>query len=440
MPQVTRLRVAAAAIAAGALTLGTLVSATAAQAANPRRAIADSHPQWAVAAKRLSSKAVTSGTVNARVSLAPSHQAELSGDVAAVSSPASKSYRHFWTVSAVRKEFAPSTAEVASVKSWLTSAGLSVTRTDAKYPAGAYVGVRGSVAAASKAFGVTFGTYKSPDGQSARAPEQAATAPSSVASSVVAVSGLDTAKSAIKPQLPPPGPNYWVAKPCSTYYGQKTATNKPKAYGKFQPWTNCGYTPSQVRGAYGVTASGMTGQGQTVAIVDAYASPTIKADANQFATVVGDQPFATGQFKQYKVSPYTLAAANECDAAGWYGEETLDVESVHGMAPDANVRYVGAASCQDSDLANADALIVDNDLASIVSNSYGEPASYATINPTWDLIFQVGALEGIGFFYSSGDSGYEGPGEDPISPADQVGYPTSSPHVTSLGGTRLAMK
>jgi subtilase family serine protease len=439
MPQVTRLRVVGAAIAAGALTLGSLATATAAQAANPRRAIAHTHPAWAVSAKRLSSQAVTAGTVNARVYLAPSHQAELAGAVAAVSSPASKTYRHFMTPSAVRAEFAPSAAEIASVKSWLTSAGLSVTKVSAKYPAGAYVGVRGSVAAASKAFGVTFGTYKGPGGQSDRAPDQAATAPASVASSVLAVSGLDTAKSTIKPALPPPGPNYWVAKPCSTYYGQLTATNKPKAYGKFQPWTNCGYTPSQVRGAYGVTSSGMTGKGQTVAIVDAYASPTIKSDANQFATVVGDKPFGPGQFKQYKAGPYTLAAANQCDAAGWYGEETLDVQSVHGMAPDANVRYVAAGSCQDSDLANAEALIVDNGTASIVSNSWGEPASYSTTNATFDLIFQVGALEGIGFMFSSGDSGYEGPGEDPISTTDQVDYPTSSPYVTSVGGTSLAI-
>jgi subtilase family serine protease len=439
MPQVTRLRVAAAAIAAGALTLGTLVSATTAQAANPRRAIADSHPTWAVAAKRLSSQAVTSGTVNARVYLAPSHQAELAGDVAAVSSPTSKSYRHFWTAAAVRKEFAPSAAEVASVKSWLTSAGLSVTKTDAKYPAGAYVGVRGSVAAASKAFGVTFGTYKGPDGASDRAPNQAATAPASVASSIVAVSGLDTAKSAIKPQLPPPPPNYWVAKPCSTYYGQKTATNKPKAYGKFQPWTNCGYTPNQVRGAYGVNASTETGANQTVAIVDAYAAPTIRADANQFATTVKDNPFGAGQFKQYKAGPYTMAGPNQCDAAGWYGEETLDVESVHGMAPDANVRYVAAGSCQDWDLAQADAYIVNNGLASIVSNSWGEPAQFSTINSVFDAIFQLGALKGIGFFFSSGDNGYEGPGENPGSPQDQVDYPTSSPWVTSVGGTSLAI-
>ena len=439
MPQVTRLRVAGATIAAGALTLGTVVTATAAQAATPRRAIAHTHPSWAVSAKRLSSRAVTAGTVSAQVYLAPSHQAELASAVAAVSSPASGSYRHFWTASAVSKEFAPSAAEVASVKSWLTSAGLSVTKVSAQHPAGAYIGVRGSVAAAGKAFGVTFGTYRGPDGHSDRAPSQVATAPSSVASSVLAVSGLDTARSQIKPALPPPGPNYWVAKPCSTYYGSKVATSKPKAYGTYQPWTTCGYTPSQVRGAYGVTASKMTGKGQTVAIVDAYASPTMHTDANQFAKAVGDPKFAKGQYRQFQVQPYTLAGASQCDAQGWYGEETLDVESVHGMAPAANVRYVAAGSCYDSDLLAADGAIVTNDLASIASNSWGEPAQYETLAYAFDYTFELGALEGIGFFFSSGDSGYEGQGEDPASAGDQVDYPTSSPYVTSVGGTSLAI-
>ena len=58
---------------------------------------------------------------------------------------------------------------------------------------------------------------------------------------------------------------------------------------------------------------------------------------------------------------------------------------------------------------------------------------------TYELIFQVGALEGIGFMFSSGDNGYEGPGEDPASATDQVDYPTSSPYVTSVGGTSLAI-
>jgi hypothetical protein len=112
---------------------------------------------------------------------------------------------------------------------------------------------------------------------------------------------------------------------------------------------------------------------------------------------------------------------------------------VHGQAPDANVTYVRAASCNDSDLLAALALIVDNHLASIVSDSWGEPLDQATLIATFDQVFQAGAAEGIGFFFSSGDSGYEDPAEDPGSDTLQVDYPTSSPYVTSVGGTSLAI-
>jgi subtilase family serine protease len=440
MPQVTRLRVVCAAVAAGALTLGTLASATAAQAANPRSAIAHTHPSWAVAAHRVGSE-TTTGTVSAQVYLAPQDQAGLAAYATGVSTPGSALYRHYLTPAQVAAQFAPAAAEVAAVQSWLTSAGLTVTTVNDKSPAGAYIGVRGSVAAASTAFGVTFGMYKGPAGQTDRAPAQAASAPAAIASSVLAISGLDTAKSEIKPAdtLPPPGPNYWVAPPCSTYYGQLTATTEPTAYGTHQPWTNCGYTPRQIRSAYGVTASGATGKGQTVAIVDAYASPTMLSDANQYAKVTGDPGYRAGQYKQYLPATFTETAADLCDAAGWYGEESLDVESVHGQAPGANVRFVAAASCEDSDLIAADAQIVNQHLASIVTNSFGEPAQYSTLNSTWDQVFEIGAVEGIGFFFSSGDSGYEGVGEDSASSGDQVDYPTSSPWVTSVGGTSLAI-
>ena len=106
MPHVTRLRVVSAAVAAGALTLGTLAVATAAQAGTTRRAIADTHPSWAVAAKRLTSKA--SGTVNAKVYLAPSNETALAQQVAAVSNPKSSQYRHYLTAAQARAKYAPS--------------------------------------------------------------------------------------------------------------------------------------------------------------------------------------------------------------------------------------------------------------------------------------------------------------------------------------------
>jgi len=424
--------------AAAALCAGALAAASPGQA-TPRSAIRDTHPAWASSSARVSAAPVTTGTVNARVYLAGQNAAGLAAYATAVSTPSSADYGHYLSAAQVEAEFGPTSAQIAAVKAWLTGDGLTVTSVNDSVDG--YVAVSGSVSAAAKAFSVTFQNFKGPDKRTDRAPAETASAPASVASAVLTVSGLDTASHQAKPgdTLPPPDPNYWVAPPCSAYYGQKIATSEPSAYGKKQPWTNCGYTPAQVRSAYGVSQSGMTGKGQTVAIVDAYASPTMRSDANEFAKVVGDKPFRPGQYQQYLPSTFTDTAADECDAPGWYGEETLDVEQVHGEAPDANVQYVAAASCTDPDLLSALAYIVDNHLASIVSDSWGEPADDSTTTAAYNQVFEVGAVEGIGFFFSSGDSGYEDPAEDPGSDQIQVDYPTSSPWVTSVGGTSLAI-
>jgi subtilase family serine protease len=444
VPHVTRgLRAVLTTAAAATLAVGVLTSTAAAQPSTARAGIAGTHPKWATASMRMSSRPVTSGTVTARVYLAGHDPAGLAAFAMAVSSPSNALYGHYLTPAQVMARYGPTQAQVSAVTSWLTGAGLTVTKVQDEM--GGYVAVQGSVRAAMRAFGVTFGIFRGPDRRADRAPEQVATAPASVASAVLTVTGLDTATHNMTPALstpstlPPPGPNYWVAPPCSTYYGQKTAVDQPSAYGKKQPWVICGYTPRQIRGAYGVSRSGMTGKGVTVAIIDAYASPTMPGDANAYANVTGDKPFAAGQYKQYLAANFTDTAANECDAASWYGEQTLDIEAVHGMAPDANVVYVGAASCTDQDLGDALSLIVSNHLASIVSNSWGEPADQTSIIPVYEQLFRAGAAEGIGFFFSSGDSGYENPAEDPASDMQQADYPPESPNVTAVGGTSLAI-
>jgi subtilase family serine protease len=441
VPRVVTKRLPAVLIAAAATTLAVGVLTTAAAQASPaaRMAIAGTQPTWANSSNRMSHQAVTSGTVTALVYLAGQNPAGLASYATAVSTPGNATYSHYLTPAQVMAAYGPTSAQVTAVQNWLTGAGLTVTKTEDEV--GGYVEVTGSVQQATRAFGVTFAMYEAPGGQSARAPEASATAPADVASDVLTVSGLDTAKHQATPAdtLPPPGYNYWIAPPCSQYYAQKIAENEPSAGLAKQPWTNCGYTPRQIRGAYHVSQSGMTGKGQTVAIVDAYASPTMLSDANQYAKATGDPQFAPGQYNQDLASDFTLTSPDECDAAGWYGEETLDVESVHGMAPAAHVTYVGAASCDDSDLLDALALIVDHHLASIVTDSWGEPTDGASQIPVYNEIFMAGAAEGIGFFFSAGDSGYESPDEDPGSDMIQTDFPDSSPWVTSVGGTSLAI-
>jgi subtilase family serine protease len=432
---IIRRRTATVVVAASALVISA-ITAPAAQAAT-RLSIAGTHPNWAASTAKAA--AVTTGNVNLRVYLAGRDSAGLSAYATAVSTPGNALYAHYLSAAQVQTRFGASRAQIDSVESWLKSAGLKVSGLTTGI--GGYVSVSGSLAAARSAFGVTFGKYKGPDGHLYRAPAQTATAPSAVASAVLAVAGLDDAPHQAKPAdtLPPPDPNYYVAPPCAAYYGQLIATNEPKAYGKSQPWNVCGYTQAQIRSAYGVASSGMTGKGQTVAVVDAYASPTMQSDANQFAKVTGDQPFRPGQYQQYLPANFTETSPDICDAAGWYGEETLDVEAVHGQAPNANVRFVAGASCEDPDLASADALIVNKHLASIVTDSWGEPADDELIENVFDQIFKAGAVEGIGFFFSSGDNGYESTDEDPGSDMIQTDLPTSSPWVTSVGGTSIAI-
>jgi subtilase family serine protease len=421
----------------GAAVLSGLVSAGSAVAAPGRAAIPGTHPDWATSRAGHQAPAVTAGAVNLRVYLAGQDPAGLAAYATAVSDPTSGSYGDYLTPAQAQSRFGATSAQVQAVESWLTSAGLTVTGVSSG--AGGYVSVTGTVAEASQAFGVSFANYTDPTGQTARAPQSAATVPSAVSADVLAVSGLDTGSHQMKPgdTLPPPPFNYWVAPPTSTYYGSKIATNEPTAQGRHWPWTVGGYTPQQIRGAYNVSNSGMTGRGQTVAIVDAYASPTMLSDANEFSRVTGNTGFRPGQYQQYL--PSTFTATDTCGAAGWYGEESLDVEAVHDMAPDANVHFVAGASCFDNDLIDADSLIVNQHLASIVSNSFGEPYDDATIQSAWDQVFEFGAIEGIGFMFSSGDSGYEDPNVEDVSDQIQVDYPTSSPWVTSVGGTSVAI-
>ena len=443
-----RLRLRALVLSVAALGGISAVAAGAATAAPARDVIPGSHPHWANGAH--SAGGAVNSNVDVRVYLQSRDAAGLTAYAKAVSDPSNAQYGKYLSATQAEAQFGPTGAESQAVAQWLKTAGMTVTGSTSGF--GAYVEATGTTAQATAAFGTGFANYTDAQGNTARAPQSAATVPASVASDVAAVSGLDTAQHLMQPaaapphqpgsanKLPPPPSNFWVAPPTSDFYGQNVATNEPPAGGSSQPWNVTGYTPQQIRGAYGVTASGATGAGQTVAVVDAYASPTMLQDANQFATTTHNQPFAAGQYQQILAKRFDLTKPTQCGAAGWYGEETLDVESVHGMAPDANVRYVGAQDCTDAGLLAAEAFIVDNKTASIVTNSWGEPADSSTLNAVYDQIFQVGATEGIGFFFSSGDSGYEDPAyEDGGSDQIQVDYPTSSPWVTSVGGTSLAI-
>ncbi|MGQ4385108.1 S53 family peptidase [Streptomyces sp. SAS_270] len=411
---------------AGALAVGI----PAAQAADSpsRDTLAGTRPAWATA--KADKGATSNGSqVSARVYFAGRNAAGLAAYAKAVSDPSSASYGKYLSAKKSQQRFGATKAQVAAVKSWLKSAGLTVTGTTQHY-----VSVTGDVAAAEKAFGTQLHNYAK-SGKTYRAPSKTASAPAALNGAVLTVTGLDNAphKANHKDQLPPPDAVFRNSGPFSSYYGSNTASTLPSAYGQKIPYAVKGYTGKQLRAAYG--AGKRTGKGVRVAITDAYASPTIAFDAATYAKKHGDAAYSSSQLRQVLPKKYTKT--EECGAAGWYGEETLDVEAVHAVAPGADITYVGAASCYDDDLLDSLNKIVDGHLADIVSNSWGDIEANQTpdLAAAYDQVFQFGAVEGIGFYFSSGDNG----DEVANTGVKQVDTPANSAWVTAVGGTSLAV-
>ena len=410
---------------AGALALG-IPSAGAATGPAGRDTLLGTKPLWATQ-KADKGDAPDADRVTARVYLAGRDAAGLAQYAKEVSDPNSASYGKYLSTKQADARFGATKQQVAQVTAWLKSSGLKVTGSGRHY-----LTVTGGSAAVEKAFSTRLHNYTKGKG-TYRAPVATPSVPDSLHGAVLTVTGLDNAphKSKHDDALPPPDAVFRNAGPFSTYFGSKTDKKLPSAYGSKAPYAIKGYTGKQLRSAYG--AKSFTGKGVTVAITDAYASPSIAQDSKEYAKRNGDKNYRAGQLSQ--VVPADYNSTEECQASGWYGEETLDVEAVHAVAPDADITYVGAASCNDDDLLDSLGRIVDGHLADIVSNSWGDveanqtPASAAA----YDQVFQLGAVEGIGFYFSSGDDG----DDVASSGVKQVDTPANSAWVTAVGGTSL---
>ncbi len=446
----------------------TVLPVSASNGDGSRHVLQGTKPTWTSAVKQ--STAVPAGQrVSATVWLAPRNAAQLDALAAAVSDPASSQYGQFLTSEQYKQAFAPTAGNVAAVGFWLAASGLHV---DAIGAGNTYLAVSGSASAINAAFGTQLTRYVV-NGKVEQAPAQDLSIPTTVAGNVLAVTGLATLGHRVIPNdFGAPG-GFVNATPCSSYYGQHQATTLPKFNGQTLPYAPCGYVPSQLRSVYGVSDETGLGSGQTVAITDAFDSPRLLSDANRYAIRQDDRAFAGGQFRDLSVpevaTPFLdgngnpIPGTDQCGGNGWYGEQNLDVEAVHGMAPKANVLYYGAASCFDDALLASLARVVTDNKASIVTNSWGEPTFvvicdapntncqlFSVIDQNlinaYESVFKHGAVQGIGFYFSSGDFGDELANTcflqdgTPCFPGfKHPDWPTGDPWVTSVGGTSLAI-
>jgi len=404
-------------------------------------------PSWATP-ERLRGRLDAATQITIQVHLPLRDLESAKAELEAVSDPDSPRYGQYLTSEQFESKYSPTEEDLAAVRSYFESEGFSITYVPRNR---LFLSARATAAQVERVFATHLGLYEVQSGELRRAPIEPAQIPPSIASRVSTVLGLHTA--IVKPAAMV-GQALAAASttsiPCPDYLGQYFDTTDP-AYGGGYPNPTpvypCGLTPPRVRKAYGLdaaVASGNDGRGVTIAIIDAWRSPALVSDAQMFAaTFDPTHPLSNSQITLVD-APSGGDPPIPIDQT-WYLEQAIDVEAAHATAPGANIVYVGAATAGNEDLVAAVNLVVQDKLASIVSNSWfteSDDAAADSDATLLDPIFIQGGLKGIGMYFASGDWGDNqclcSSFPDPVaSNMISVLYPASSPYVTGVGGTSL---
>jgi len=262
----------------------------------------------------------------------------------------------------------------------------------------------------------------------------------------VRLTGTGPTPSPTATATPSPKP---TAKPTAKPTPKPTATPTAKPTAKPTPSSTptqaaCGGdTPDSgpLANAYGFLATGVAdafdfpvqhgcnGTGQTVAVtID---SPVEQGDINEYLRAAGVTQ--TGKILNLAVDG---GGTYSTDISSATGEASLDVETIAGLAPGANIRVYNVPDLSDQHIEDGYEQAVSDDVASVVNSSFGgcESADTSGANTT-NAIAEQAAAKGITFVAASGDAGSDecGTGNDPPGP----GTPASDPYFVAVGGVNF---
>lgn len=395
-----------------------------------------------------------------------SSEAALDAGIADLYDPASPSY-HRWMTSDEVARFGPTTEEVAMATSSFEALGLHVDKVRAN---GAVIEVSAPAGLMQSAFGTTIHRWQGTNSQSGFFKATNTLAFKGAHAELVgAVSGLnghgvrpfasrqlDLATGLPAALVNPAAGTDPLASFTTQCFG-KTTTVKMHNFGiipggggmvdatftgpTYADMTMtvgrkiCGYTPAQVLQHYGFDqayAAGLRGKGQTIVIVDAYGSPTLLADTNEFSRTMG--------LPALDASNLQVVQSNgppDGTDPDWAIETALDVEWAHAIAPDAKIVLVVAPSNDNAELAYGVDYASANRLGSVISNSWGLPESESDASDAemFNGVFKRAAARGISVNVATGDAGDNGTG----TPVGAPNVPSDSPYATAIGGTSIGV-
>jgi Pro-kumamolisin, activation domain/Bacterial Ig-like domain (group 3) len=352
-------------------------------------------------------------SLSLRFSMTDAQQADLTQLLADQLNPSSPRYHQWLTSEEFGARYGLSSADITKVSAWLTSQGFAITGV-AK--SSTFITFSGTVAQAQQAFGTTIHNV-SLNGEQHYANLTDPTLPSSIAGVVLSVTGLDDFR--VKPRsraspvvIDPTRPGF-----TTTINGTVDHFIAP---GDFYTIYNA--TP--------LFTGGTTGAGITIAVMGVTSIST--ADVNKFQTSAG---------LPSKAPTLTLVpgSQNPGVSAGDIDEAQLDVEWSGAAAPGATINFVYSTDIINGSLTYA--IDTSPNIAPIITISYGgcENGFGSSLLASYNQLLQMANAKGITVMSSSGDSGATDCDVTGLATEGRnVDFPSSSPYVTSTGGTQFS--
>jgi subtilase family serine protease len=355
-------------------------------------------------------------SLSVRFSMTAAQQADLNQLLAGQLDPSSPSYHQWLTSEQFGARFGLSSSDLAAVSSWLTSQGFTITGV-AK--SSTFITFSGTVAQAQQAFGTTIHNVWF-NGEQHITNLTDPTLPSAIANVTLAVTGL----------------NDFKLKPRSRALNATTNSVQPGFTTTVGGVTSHYIAPGDMYTIYDYppSSSNLTGTGVTIAVMGQtdLTQGNVLPDANLTA-------FRTAAGLPAINLKLQLAGTDPGVSTADIDEAHLDVEWSGASAPGANIVYVYGRDVLANSLTSA--IDASPTIAPIITISYGgcESGFGASFLATYNQLLQMANAKGITVMSSSGDDGATDCDTSGIaSEGLAVDFPSSSPFVTSAGGTQFS--
>lgn len=323
-------------------------------------------------------------------------------------------YKRHLTSEEFIEQFAPTQEDYDKVIAYAKSVGMKFV---AAHPNRTLLNVSAPVEAVQSAFNLQLHEYQLPNGRVFFAPDHNPEIPSSIASIISGVIGLDS-QAVWKP---------FHRKQETFSTAEETFLTPQVNAQSFPSGPGGGFAPQDIATAYNLLGISANGTNQNIALFQLASYQA--SDINEYASFFG-----------LPTPNLTNVLVDGGSTSGMDAEVAIDIELALALAPNSNIFVYEGPNSGQGVLDTYNRIATDN-IAKQVSTSWGlgEDLIGTTQIQSESSIFLQMAAQGQTIYAAAGDTGAYGDYTETGSQALIVEDPASQPYVVGVGGTHLTV-